>query len=78
MAALFANVVRGQDSQQPATEQANQSEEEPTISEVPEAVEVAPVATDSMIEDRLQSILAATEWFQNSEVSVNEGIVTLR
>lgn len=43
----------------------------------PESVEVDPLATDDEIETRLRDILAATEWYQATDVSVKEGIVTL-
>ena len=46
-------------------------------SAVPERVDVAPVAGDSQIRDRLVRILAATEWFENPEVEVNDGVVFL-
>jgi len=46
-------------------------------SAVPERVDVAPVAEDSQIRDRLVRILAATEWFENPEVEVNDGVVFL-
>ena len=44
----------------------------------PEAVEVDPIATDDEIKTRLTDILAATEWFGAVDVTVKEGIVTLR
>jgi small conductance mechanosensitive channel len=46
-------------------------------SAVPERVDVAPVAEDSQIRDRLVRILSATEWFENPEVVVNDGVVFL-
>ncbi|MCC6508372.1 MAG: mechanosensitive ion channel [Pirellulaceae bacterium] len=41
-------------------------------------VEVQPVARDSEIESRLESILIATEWFDLPDVEVREGVVFLR
>ncbi len=46
-------------------------------SAVPERVEVAPVAQDSQIQDRLSRILTATDWFGNPQVEVNDGVVFL-
>ena len=43
----------------------------------PERVDVAPVAQDSQIRDRLAGILTATEWFENPQVEVNDGVVFL-
>jgi small conductance mechanosensitive channel len=43
----------------------------------PERVVVAQVAEDSQILDRLAGILKATEWFENPEVGVNDGVVFL-
>ena len=46
-------------------------------STAPERVDVAPLAQDSQIRERLVRILAATEWFENPEVEVNDGVVFL-
>ena len=43
----------------------------------PDRVDVATVAEDSQIRERLVRILAATEWFENPEVEVNDGVVFL-
>ena len=46
-------------------------------STAPERVVVAPVAEDSQIKERLVRILTATEWFENPDVIVNDGVVFL-
>lgn len=43
----------------------------------PERVDVAPVAQDSQIRDRLVGIMTATDWFENPQVEVNDGVVFL-
>jgi small conductance mechanosensitive channel len=43
----------------------------------PERVDIAPVAEDFQIRDRLDRILTATEWFENPQVEVNDGVVFL-
>ncbi|SMO94815.1 mechanosensitive ion channel domain-containing protein [Fodinibius sediminis] len=50
---------------------------EPDETAAPQRVDVAPVADDSQISDRLTRILTATEWFQNPQVKVNDGVVFL-
>ena len=50
---------------------------EPDESTAPERVDVAPVAQDSQIRDRLARILNATEWYENPQVEVNDGVVFL-
>lgn len=45
---------------------------------VPEQVDVRPEAADSEIRERLRGILAATGWFADTEVEVNDGVVFLR
>ncbi|MFH5830949.1 mechanosensitive ion channel domain-containing protein [Halalkalibaculum sp. DA384] len=56
----------------------NQTETtEPDETAAPERVDVAPVADDSQIRDRLARILTATEWFENPQVEVNDGVVFL-
>lgn len=42
--------------------------------QAPDQVEVQPVARDSEIEERLQSILDSTEWFQSADVEVRDGV----
>ncbi|MEO1719617.1 MAG: mechanosensitive ion channel family protein, partial [Pseudomonadota bacterium] len=49
------------------------SEEEQT----PEKVDIAPVAADAQIVERLTTIYRATEWFPTISVTVRDGIVTL-
>ena len=49
-----------------------------TETPAPEQVDVRPEAADSEIRDRLSGILAATGWFVDTEVEVNEGVVFLR
>jgi small conductance mechanosensitive channel len=46
-------------------------------SAAPERVDVEPVADDSQIRDRIARILTATEWFENPQVEVNDGVVFL-
>jgi small conductance mechanosensitive channel len=56
----------------------NQTEiTEPDETAAPERVDVAPMAEDSQIRDRLAGILNATEWFENPQVEVNDGVVFL-
>lgn len=43
----------------------------------PQRVDVEPVADDTQIRDRLARILTATEWFENPQVEVNDGVVFL-
>jgi len=43
----------------------------------PERVDVEPLADDTQIQNRLTGILAATEWFENPQVEVNDGVVFL-
>lgn len=43
----------------------------------PERVDVAPEADDSQIRERLARILTATEWFEDPQVEVNDGVVFL-
>ena len=48
-----------------------------TPSDVPDRVEVEPLARDEQIRERLQNILEATGWFVNPAVEVNNGVVFL-
>ncbi len=50
---------------------------EPDETAAPERVDVAPVADDSQIRERLVRILTATEWFEDPQVEVNDGVVFL-
>ncbi|MCE7984985.1 MAG: BON domain-containing protein [Caldilinea sp. CFX5] len=43
----------------------------------PDSVQVEPTARDEAIAERLQTILAATEWFEQPTVAVREGVVFL-
>ncbi len=43
----------------------------------PERVDVEPVANDAQIRERLVRILTATEWFEDPQVEVNDGVVFL-
>ncbi len=59
-----------------------QSQNQPETPETDEAaapvrVDVAPIAQDSQIRDRLTGIMTATEWFENPQVEVNDGVVFL-
>lgn len=45
--------------------------------EVPQNVDVRPVADDAAIQARLERILEATGWFERPEVQVDEGVVFL-
>lgn len=58
----------------PPTSQAPPSPDSP---KVPKTVDVQPVAQDAQIATRLQNILQATQWFENPEVRVREGVVFL-
>ncbi|TVR26630.1 MAG: BON domain-containing protein [Balneolaceae bacterium] len=49
-----------------------------TETTAPEQVDVRPEAADSEIRDRLSGIMAATGWFVDAEVEVNDGVVFLR
>lgn len=49
-----------------------------TETPVPGQVDVRPAAADSEIRERLSGILAATDWFVETEVEVNDGVVFLR
>lgn len=45
--------------------------------EAPQKVDVQPIARDDEIENRLQDILVATEWFESANVEVRDGVVFL-
>lgn len=63
--------VQAQEPQETATPVV---EDEP---EVPEQVDVQPVAQDAQIDERLTRILQATEWFIAPAVAVQDGVVFL-
>jgi len=50
---------------------------EPEETAAPEHVDVAPVADDAQIRDRLTGILTAVEWFEDPQVEVRDGVVFL-
>lgn len=60
----------------PSQERTAEKPEE-AASDVPAKVEVARTAEDEDISTRLRRILEATEWFQQPEVHVDEGVVFL-
>lgn len=63
-----------------ATESPDDSQADEATDPKPEApgkVDVKPVARDSEIETRLSDILDATEWFSNTSVEVDDGVVFL-
>lgn len=68
LAVPFSVPVQGQNLPEPA---------ESDAAAAPERVDVAPMAEDSQIKDRLSRILTATEWFENPQVEVNDGVVFL-
>ena len=51
---------------------------EDTTPEIPQKVDVEPLAEDIDISSRLVSILRATQWFEQPQVEVEEGVVFLR
>lgn len=62
-------------AQEPDNLQTSDTEQ---VSEVPEQVDVEPVAKDENIAIRLARILKATEWFVLPKVRVDEGVVFLK
>ncbi len=61
------------------TQEAPADATEPAAVEpVPDKVDVQPLAEDAQIEARLERILEATEWFERTEVRVDEGVVFLQ
>jgi hypothetical protein len=50
---------------------------ETAAGEVPKTVEVRPATEDAAIAQRLERILAATGWFEQADVTVEEGVVFL-
>lgn len=71
-------VCCAQDGQQ--TAEATQTEtpgDDEAKLDAPSKVDVSPVARDSEISQRLSEILRATQWFQDSAVEVDEGVVFL-
>lgn len=71
---LAVSVASAQDSEPPPTVEEDAAE---VAESVPEAVEVTPVASDSDISGRLQGIMEATGWFDESSVRVDDGVVFL-
>ncbi|NND97743.1 MAG: mechanosensitive ion channel [Pirellulaceae bacterium] len=70
-----ATIAWAQDT--PATDPAASTDEVVQEVDVAAKVEVDPVNSDGRIAARLYDILLATEWFQNHDVDVNEGVVFL-
>ena len=70
---VFATGTHGQTQEDPIPPA--EAEEAPAV---PEEVEVIPMAEDSEIAVRLTRILRATEWFEQPDVTVDEGVVFLR
>lgn len=62
-------------AQEPVATATPVTEEDET--DVPEQVDVQPVAEDAQIEERLTRILRATEWFISPTVAVQDGVVFL-
>ena len=75
--AISVPCIRAQDAADDTTTQASDDE----TPEAPKQVEVQPVARDEQIAERLSSILAEirdkTDWFNDSNVSVADGVVFL-
>lgn len=68
-------------TEQPAPKADQPTEPEPAPelpTEVPQQIDVNPIAQDVEIELRLQRILETTEWFENPVVAVDEGVVFIR
>ena len=69
--------------QEAATAEAAATEQESIVAdaeakpEAPAQVDVQPVARDSEIATRLDEIIAATKWFNDAEVEVQDGVVFL-
>ncbi len=67
---LFLSVhINGQEPQPPASSSQPQAATK---------IEIRPTARDYEIQDRLEAILEATEWFIRPQVEVKEGVVFLR
>jgi small conductance mechanosensitive channel len=47
------------------------------LTPAPAKIEITPMAADDEIVERLQSVLEATEWFENPRVRVQDGVVFL-
>jgi small conductance mechanosensitive channel len=54
-----------------------EAEPDGSAPEAPVKVDVAPLADDQQIAERLERILTATQWFEDSQVAVEEGVVFL-
>lgn len=71
-----SSLAVGQDTEPAAeTEVVEESNEAP---EAPKKVDVQPIAHDEEIAQRLEDILAATEWFSEPSVEVQDGVVFLK
>lgn len=73
LAFMVATPARSQDAADAAVDADKPAEEV----EVADKVEVIPENTDGRISARLYDIMLATEWFQNHDVDVNEGVAFL-
>lgn len=62
----------------PAVDLTETTEADESTSETPAEVSVTEVVDDAEIGERLQQILAATDWFRNTTVDVRNGVVFLQ
>ena len=74
LALLFAAAASAQD-EPPADPPA--VDDTPAEEQVPESVDVTPVASDTDIGERLRGIMEATGWFADPKVRVEDGVVFL-
>ena len=72
---LAPGVVAAQPSPPPADTQTEEAQRDPPAA--PERVDVTPRAGDGQIGERLKLILAATGWFEQATVRVEQGVVFL-
>ena len=71
---LLVPAAISQPQETPSPDSDAQSEISPSNSEV----RIEAIPPDTIIQDRIRSILEATGWFENLEVQVDEGMVFLR
>ncbi len=76
LAAIFAGGQSLGQTVAPPEKEVSPAKEE--LAPAPEKVDVQPVALDDEIRTRLERVLVATGWFENSKVEVDEGVVVLR
>jgi small conductance mechanosensitive channel len=76
---LISGTLQAQDAEPSGDAPIEQPVAEPegATPEAPDKVEVAPLAEDREIEQRLTRILEATQWFEQVQVRVEEGVVFL-